>query len=146
MPDTVALWLLLGVALAIPYVLVGHRLGDRSARLWWAGGLVLIALIYVGFPLRRGAPLPDVAFELCGVLLYGAAAVLGLRGDRAWLALGWTLHPIWDIGLHNSSETALAPMWYVWACLAFNLLVAAYLWRVARTPLDPARTSPPALS
>lgn len=125
--DPVWLWLLLGVVLAVPYLRVGQRLRGRRGRVWWAGGLVIAALLYVAFALAAGASGGALAVEVGGVLLYGVPAALGLRGHRGWLAAGWLLHPLWDLGLHGAG--GVAPEWYVWACLSFDLVVGASLWR-----------------
>ncbi len=120
-------WLALGATLAALYILIGRRLDGRAEPMWWASGLVVAASIYVGFALARGAPPVATAFEVGGVVAYGGLAGLGLR-DRRWLAAGWLLHPVWD-GLHRPGGFALAPEWYVWACLSFDVVVG--LWLVA---------------
>lgn len=47
------LFVLLGAALATAFVLVLARLAPRLERLAWALLLIVAALIYVGFALRR---------------------------------------------------------------------------------------------
>ena len=119
------LWLLLGVALAAPYLAVGWRLRGRQQRAWWAGGLVVASLIYVGFASAAGAGPAALAVEVAGVVVYGLFAALGIRGHRGWLAAGWLLHPVWDLSVGAGGA---APEWYVWACLAFDGIVGASLW------------------
>ena len=42
--------------------------------------------------------------------------------------LGWTVHPLWDIGLHLvGRRAAFTPAWYATTCASFDLLVAAYI-------------------
>ena len=118
-------WVALGAALAAPLVAVGRRLPERTERVGWAVGVVVAALIYVGFTLARSAPALAVAFEAGGVAVFGAIAGLGLR-DRRWLAVAWLLHPLWD-GLHHPGGFAYGPEWYVWACLAFDVVVGVSL-------------------
>ena len=118
------LYLLLGALLAVPYVAVGRRQRGRQARAWWAGGLVVAALIYVGFASASGAGPGALAVEVGGVVVYGLFAALGLRGYRGWLAAGWLLHPVWDLAV---GAGGVAPEWYVWACLAFDGIVGGYL-------------------
>lgn len=127
----IALWLLLGAVLAAAYLALGYRLGARAARAWWSGGLVLAAALYVGFAVARSAPALAVLFELGGVALYGALAWRGLRGDLRWTAAGWMLHVLWDVGLHGPGGVAFAPLWYVWACLSFDVVVGVVLGRRA---------------
>ena len=122
---TPGFWMFLGVLLAVPYLLVGRWLRPSASRAWWAGGLVVAALVYIGLALARSAPPLAVGFEVGGVAVYGALAALGLRRDVGWLAAGWLLHPVWDVGFHPGF--ALAPEAYVWACVGFNLAVGIEL-------------------
>lgn len=123
-----AAWLVLGAVGAGLYLAAGRRQQGRAARLWWVGGLIVAALVYVAFAVARAAPLAAVLFEAGGVVAYGALASLSLRGDLRFVATAWLLHPLWDAGLHAPGGFALAPSWYVWACLSFDLVVGAALW------------------
>src|SRR3712207_6878689 len=38
--------------------------------------------------------------ELAQVIVFGALALLGLRGSPYWIAAGWALHPFWDVVVH----------------------------------------------
>ncbi|TKB43139.1 DUF6010 family protein [Thalassotalea mangrovi] len=57
--------------------------------------------------------------------------------NRIWLALGWLLHPVWDIGLHlQGPGWHIVPPWYAVACVSFDILVAIYIvWRIRNQPL-----------
>ncbi|MGB3542250.1 DUF6010 family protein [Rubrivirga sp.] len=125
-PGPAVLWLGLGVVLAIPYILAGRRLGDGGTR-WWMLGLIVAALVYVGFAVARSAPPMAIAFEAGGVFLYGAIAANGLRGDVRWIGAAWLLHPVWDIGLHHPGGFAYAPTEYVLLCSTFDVVVGVYL-------------------
>ena len=53
-------------------------------------------------------------------------ALLGLRDSRYWIAAGWALHPLWDIGLHDIGPgQSFAPFTYAIACVSCDLAVAA---------------------
>ena len=44
------------------------------------------------------------------------------------MALGWSMHVIWDVGLHLMGPGHhVAPEWYAVACLSFGLVVAGYI-------------------
>lgn len=120
-------WLLLGALSAVPYLLVVRRLREHDARRWWAFGLVTAAAVYVWFTIGRSAPAMALAFEIGGLVAYGALAVLGLRKGARWLGAAWLLHVAWDLGLHAPGGFALAPTWYVLACTSFDLTVGFYL-------------------
>lgn len=126
-----ALWLSLGVVGAAVYL----RLSRGRPLAWYAAGLALAALLYVGFALVRG-DLPDTGTEAGGLVLYGAVAWLGVRRRSADLvAVGWALHPMWDLGVHLGLGVE-APAWYVWACLSFDLVVATALVAQRRLALS----------
>ena len=104
--------------------------------------LLVAALFYVYFALREGAADFWIAGELLGVAIFGVMALRGLRGSPWWLAAGWALHPVWDIGLHYVGPGKFAPAAYPIACVTFDLVGAGYLavaygwpWRrVAEAP------------
>lgn len=132
------LWLLLGVALALPYVAYARH-HARSMRLIYGAGLIVAACIYPLFALAAGASSNWLGVELTGVALYGAMALAGMRGSGWWLVAGWLLHPLWDLGLHYWGPGAhLVPAWYALACLSFDFVVAGQLARVLCSGQDRA--------
>jgi hypothetical protein len=83
---------------------------------------------YFGFAVAAGAGPIWTLVELAQVVAFGTMALLGLRGSAYWLAAGWALHPLWDVGLHYLGPGRLfAPMSYAFACISFDLLVAGYI-------------------
>ena len=114
-----------GVVLAVGFILLVRRSRSytREKRAI-AVGLVVAALIYVGFALFNDS-VTWVLIELAGVAICVVFAWLGLKRSGWALALGWALHPLWDAGLHHSTE--FVPHWYVAACIGFDLLVAGYV-------------------
>ncbi|MEW8030043.1 MAG: DUF6010 family protein [Candidatus Thiodiazotropha sp.] len=121
-----ATWLVLGLALGIALILYARNRG-RSEKTILAIGLIVAALIYVGFALIWG----DATWffiELAGVPVYGMFYWLSVRFSFLWLAIGWVAHPVWDIFLHlKGPGHIVAPEWYAVACISFDILVAAYI-------------------
>ncbi|MDX1671346.1 MAG: hypothetical protein R3211_03335 [Balneolaceae bacterium] len=69
-----------------------------------------------------------VFIEIAGVLVYGFLAWLGVRFTKYWLAFGWTAHLVWDWVLHfRGAGSAVAPEWYVFLCISFDLFIAGYI-------------------
>ena len=120
-----AIQILLGAVLAVPLVWYARR--KRRQDLIYAQGLVVAALIYVGFALAAGAGAAALVTEAIGVALFGAVAWLGARRAPLWLAAGWAAHVGWDLLLHPLTEAGYAPAWYVRACIGFDLVVAAWI-------------------
>ena len=118
--------IVIGIFLAIGFLLVVKR-SDSYAKekQVLAIGLVVVALIYVGFGLFSGST-TWLLIELLGLPLYAVFSWLGLRKSAWFLAIGWALHVFWDAGLHGVS-TPFVPHWYIGGCLGFDLLVAGYI-------------------
>jgi hypothetical protein len=117
--------LLLGAALSLALVGLARTYPPSRERRVYAVGLVIAALIYVGFGVAGGASGQWLAFESLGLLLYGAAAWGGLRGRPWLLAAGWAAHIAWDVPLHLTGAGAeYTPRWYVWLCVSFDLVMA----------------------
>jgi hypothetical protein len=121
-----------GAILAVPLILIAFLLSrfirDIIGRSLLVVFLFAAAGAYFGFALLA-APGPIwVLAELVQVIIFGAIALLGLRGSPWWLAAGWALHPLWDVVLHYVSPGhSFAPITYTIPCLSFDLLVAAYI-------------------
>jgi hypothetical protein len=116
---------IVGAVLAIGFVALARRFPPARERRIYAVGLVFAALVYVGFGLTGEASAQWLGFEVLGVVLYGAAAWLGVRGQTWLLAFGWAAHVAWDAIFHLSGAGAeYTPDWYPWLCLSFDLLVA----------------------
>ena len=115
--------LIVGVVLAIPYLLWAHRQPDAGMRLY-AIGLGVTAVLYLLFAVIGGAGGHSIGLESLGVLIYGGAALLGLRKAPTVLALGWAMHPVWDVALHlHGAGAGYTPDGYPWGCISFDLFV-----------------------
>jgi hypothetical protein len=90
--------------------------------------LIVAAGAYFGFAIGAGAGPRWTLVELAQCIVYGAMALLGLRGSPYWLAAGWALHPVWDVALHYFGPgRSFAPWTYAIACISFDLVVALYI-------------------
>jgi hypothetical protein len=122
--------LVVGVVLAFAFLMWTRAQSDGGSR-FYAIGLAVTALIYVVFALIGRGSARSLALEAAGVLLYGGAAWLGFRKSAALLALGWAMHPVWDVALHLTGAGAgYTPDWYPWGCVSFDLMVAGAVFTV----------------
>jgi len=121
--------ILVGILLGASFLFYACRRGPHAETMVCAGGLVVAALIYVGFAVARGAGRLDLFLELGGVLLFGLVAVR-FRRSPLLVGAGWMAHVGWDVGLHSGGVRGFVPASYPLVCVGFDLLVAAYLtWR-----------------
>jgi hypothetical protein len=135
--------LLLGIVFSLGLVRMARTYPPEGERRVYAVGLVIAAILYVIFGVVGGAGARWLALESVGVLIYGAAAWVGLRGRSSLLALGWAAHVAWDVPLHVSGAAVeYTPRWYPWLCVSFDLVIAgAVVASLRRRTLDPRRTA-----
>lgn len=143
-PQYLILDLIVGSALAVFVILYTRRFPASRERRFYAVGLGVAAFIYLIFGMRAGS-MGWLGIETAGVVLYGLLAWLGLVRSPWFLVAGWLLHVAWDVGLHATALFVPAP--YPGWCLAFDVIVAAYLavrrkrWAVRRPP-SPGASAP----
>ena len=132
------LGLILGIVLSLALIYLARMYPPKGERRVYAIGLVVAALIYVVFGVVGGASARWLTIEIIGVLIYGVAAWVGLRGWPSLLALGWIAHVAWDVLLHVGGAGAeYTPPWYPWLCVSFDLVVAgAILISIRRDTSD----------
>jgi hypothetical protein len=96
----------------------------------YAAGLVIAAGVYVAFGLVLGGR--PLGYELVQLAAVTMIVLAGIRYSPIIIAGGWLLHSAWD-ALHVLPKLSQhAPEWYVFACLSFDVAVAAYI--VANRP------------
>ena len=123
---------LAGAVLGALFVLLADSRTSLGEVRLLALGLVVAALLYVGFALAR-ADGRWLALEVIGLALFAGLGWLGLRVSLWWLALGWVVHVGWDVGLHLDRTQPVVGPWYPLACIGFDLVVAGFLLSLART-------------
>ena len=117
-----------GAVLSLLAFLFSKFRKDIVSRTLLATVLFAAAGAYLGFAFAEGVPRIWLLLELLQCIAIGTLGLFGWRGSARWLALGWALHPLWDFGLHYLGPgRSFAPMVYVFACLSFDWLVAAYI-------------------
>ena len=121
--------LLAGVLAAFLFIRhVGKR--PKRAREYYVLTLIMAALIYVVLAFLGDASDTAIMVEASGVLVFGIFVLLSVTNDPRWLGIGWLLHPVWDLVLHAPiGAWTHAPEWYVWACLAFDVMVGVTILR-----------------
>ncbi len=95
-----------------------------------AAVLVLTVGIYLGFAIiedeRRA-----VLIEAAGAIVYGGLALAGMWVAPWLLALGWLLHPLWDVAHHPELIRTPVTGWVIPFCFVYDLVVGAavlYWW------------------
>jgi hypothetical protein len=116
----------IGIILALGFVLLVRQSGSFAKEKFLLFiGLIITALIYVGFGLISGIN-NWIIIEFIGVAIYSSLAWLGWKKSSWFLAFGWAFHVAWDAILHGTS-TPFVPQWYIGFCIGFDLAVAGYI-------------------
>lgn len=128
----IVIWLLMGFLTVIPLLGLVQQADLEETRQLLSVFLVVAALVYVGFAIRWGNA-TWLGIETLSVLIYAGFCGLASRFSLLWLAVGWLLHPLWDLLHRLGPGHHIAPDWYTVACISFDLAVAAYLVYRVRT-------------
>jgi hypothetical protein len=117
-----------GAVLSLVAWLLSRFTRDIVGRTLLATVLFAAAGAYFGFAVVARPPAIWGLLELLQVVAFGAMGLAGWKGSAKWLALGWALHPVWDFGVHHLGPgRSFAPLTYVFACITFDWVVAAYI-------------------
>lgn len=122
--------LLNGLEMAVVWAVVVHAASARRGVRMHAAMLLVAALLYLGFAASAG-DVGGMLLEMLGVLAFGAVPYFAVRRrSTSLIALGWALHPLWDVALHTTGAgAAYTPAGYVVACIGFDLLLAGMIVR-----------------
>ncbi len=120
------------VAVIVPAFLLSRFTRDIIGRSVLVIFIVIAAGAYFGFATTGrellGTDQIWILVELIQAVVFGAIALLGLRGSPYWIAAGWALHPFWDVVLHYIGPGhSFTPWTYAIACVSFDWLVAIYI-------------------
>jgi hypothetical protein len=94
------------VVLIVIAFLLSRFAGDIVGRSLLVIFLFTAAGAYFGFAIAAGAGPIWTLVELVQTIIFGTMALLGVRGSPYWIAAGWALHPVWDVGLHYIGRLA----------------------------------------
>ncbi|HEX6732266.1 MAG TPA: DUF6010 family protein [Pyrinomonadaceae bacterium] len=129
-----------GAILSLIAFLLSRFARDARGRTVLAIGLFAAAGAYFGFAIVGPGSRLWILIELMQVSVFSLIGLYGWRGSPNWLALGWALHPLWDVGVHYVGPGhSFAPMGYVFACLSFDLVMAAYVFLAYKVLLRSTR-------
>ena len=130
-----------GAVLALIAFLLSKFVSDVAARTLLATVLFAAAGAYFGFAVAAPISRIWLLIELLQAIAFGTLGLYGWRGPAKWLALGWALHPLWDLPLHYYGPgRSFAPWTYAVACLSYDWVVAAYILIYYRGSNPPAQS------
>lgn len=122
-------WLVVGLLAGAWYIWFASKSHVGRERKAYTNGLLIAAAIYPLFALLAG-DLFWLGVEVIGIPAYGLFVWLGRRVSFYFVAAGWLLHPIWDVGLHLFGPGRhVVPDWYAIACVSFDVLLAVVIAR-----------------
>ena len=118
-----------GAILSLIAFLLSRFVSDIAGRAFLATVLFAAAGAYFGFAFDPNVSPIWLLLELLQVVAYGTLGLYGWRASPYWLALGYALHPVWDVGVHYLGPgSSFAPLSYTIFCLSFDWVAAAYIF------------------
>ncbi|MEM6399098.1 MAG: DUF6010 family protein [Cyanobacteria bacterium P01_D01_bin.116] len=118
--------LLIGITLAGLTILVIQILPSVIHMKIYALALIIAALIYVGFSFLSQNT-AWIFTEIIGVIIFSIISFLGLKFSPWLLAMGWLIHPVWDLFIDSHKLTAFVPHWYPTVCIGYDIAFALYI-------------------
>ena len=122
---------LIGVALAMAVGAFATFTGLDRDRAFYPTVLIVVGSYYALFAVQGSAP-TILAWETGGVLLFGAAAVLGFKNSLWIVVAGLAGHGLFDAIHGHVLANPGTPAWWPAFCSAYDLTAAAWLaFRIA---------------
>ena len=123
--------IIIGAILAALILIGFHKMKAGKAAKFFAGSLIIAALIYIGFAfsgvLSQTATTDWILVEIGGFIIYFALAYAGVKISNLILAVGWALHIFWDAAFQHGGEISYVPDFYPSLCIGFDLVFAIYI-------------------
>lgn len=118
---------LIGVVLAVVLCSILDQVRTHHGLEFLAGFLALTSAAYFGSALSHGGRRVLLAESLACLAIF-ATALAGLWVSSLWLAVGYFGHGVWD-ALHHPHRfgAPVNALWFPPVCLAFDLVVGAYV-------------------
>jgi len=116
----------IGLGLALAVGLFATFVGFDRERSFYPTVLIVVASLYALFAIQASST-TALAWELPGLLLFGAAAVLGFR-NSLWIAVaGLAGHGLFDAVHGHVISNPGTPSWWPAFCASYDIAAAAYL-------------------
>ena len=123
---TVSLQIFTGIALAVSLLYATKQLNQKSKLAISVLALLIAVAVYVLLALLTGNPV-FIAIEMVGLMLFLFLIWLGSYYSLWFIALGWLLHVLWDLGLQPAQTAPYIPQWYALLCVGFDIVMAIYV-------------------
>ena len=121
--------LAIGIIFAGLTILVVQAFPSRIHNNFYALALIIAASIYVAFSFLSQNT-TWIFTEIIGVIIFSIIAFLGVKFSLWFLAIGWLIHPAWDLLIDNHNLTAFVPQWYPTVCIGYDIAIALYIaWK-----------------
>lgn len=129
--------LIIGIIIAIPGTIMPVRkfLGLRGEKIFFSLTMIPIALFYIGFSYYYG-DLSALHAEIVGLIIFTVLALLAQFMASWILVVAYVAHGVWDL-LHEVYVASIGgvipwtevPAGYAAFCLAYDLIIAAYVYK-----------------
>ena len=119
----------IGIIFAGFTLLVIQAFPTRIHNNFYAIALIIAASIYVAFSSLSQNTI-WIFTEVIGVIIFSIVGFLGVKFSPWFLAMGWLIHPAWDLLIDNHNLTVFVPQWYPRVCIGYDIAIALYIaWK-----------------
>lgn len=121
--------LAIGIILAELTILIVQTFPIKIHGKLYAAALIIAASIYVGFS-SLSQNNTWIFTEIIGVIIFSVIAFVGIKFSAWFLAMGWLIHPVWDLLINNHKLATFVPYWYPIVCIGYDFVIALYIaWK-----------------
>lgn len=116
----------IGLGLALAVGLFATLAGFDRERSFYPTVLIVVASLYALFAIQASST-TALAWEIPGLLLFGAAAVLGFRNSLWIVVAGLAGHGLFDAVHGHVIANPGTPSWWPAFCASYDIAAAAFL-------------------
>ena len=130
-----------GIVLALLTGLLGRLAGFDRDRAFYPTVLIVVASYYVLFAVM-GESTHALVVESIGLAVFACIAIVGFKSSLWLVAAALAGHGAFDVVHPRLVANPGVPLWWPAFCLAFDVLIAAFLSLLLyRGALDPSRAT-----
>jgi len=122
--------ILIGIIAGIAIIISGKMMNFEKDDSFYPLILIFISLLYILFAsIDQGISV--ILVESLIAALFIIFAVLGFKGNRLWVPIGYAIHGFFDILHPYILNNSGVPEWWAGFCLGIDEVIALYLfWKI----------------
>ncbi|MCG2590469.1 DUF6010 family protein [Rhodohalobacter sulfatireducens] len=122
--------ILIGILVGLVIIISGKITKFDNDESFYPLILIFISLLYILFAsIDQGFSV--ILVETLIAAFFISCAILGFKGSKLWIPIGYALHGFFDILHPNLLNNSGVPAWWPGFCLGIDEVIALYLiWKI----------------